>query len=296
MNKTDKTSISPDAPTFFHIPHTKYHSISPPPGIGPKVLCPALTYGMSPENPLQTSKSTLLKSDLRRSEILKHSPNLAKNADTANFLNNRKIDHLKEKAKFEYQDFTFKDTKWTYDLFSLRPTDLLDLLADKRPNIKYQAPYYKKYHEALNKSEFHKASGAFTFQVEHKQPITRTGSDSMKNLNVQLEGLKRKLNESHISQVGSFIARSSSQKSIQSPSTINTSRISSKEISRELEGAYKLFEPKSVKHRSHSNSPISKIIETPENDLYEDIEEFEKKLKFLNSIPRPEKQIQKDKY
>lgn len=191
---------------------------------------------MSPDNPLQTSKSTLLKPEIRNLEYIKLSLHNSKDQDSAFFLNNRKTEHLKEKSKFEYQDFNFKKTQWTYDLNSLSPSHLLDILADKRPMIKYKSPYYKKYNEILNNQGFKRSQGMFTFQAGHKQQITRTNSESMRNLNSQVESLQKKHNDSQILKAGKKIIKSSSQKSLIS-SVNDSSRISNKDISSDLENA-----------------------------------------------------------
>lgn len=81
-----------------------------------------------------------------------------------------------EKRLFDYEDFKMNKGKKVFDYSSMKPSNLIDLMADKRPNFKKSSNFYVKYNEELDKNGFRRNRGIFTIESNQRHKFGKTSS------------------------------------------------------------------------------------------------------------------------
>ena len=160
---TSSNAASGDLPDYLKSKFTKIHSLGQdkkqPKG---KSILPELRAGVSADAPsyFQTSFIKSVDSSLRNKCIS------GRDEIPDRFLSQLKQNRVAEKPKFLYQDFDFNTEKKLYDYDTLKPSEILDLNAGTRPDIKTRDPYYKNYFDRLRTSAgFGLNRGEFTVRA-----------------------------------------------------------------------------------------------------------------------------------
>lgn len=83
---------------------------------------------------------------------------------------------LQDKKYFTYEDFKSNGGKNVFDYSSVKMSNLIDLLADKRPDFKKKSMFYKKYNEKLGKDGFGLTRGMFTLESNSRKKFSGTCS------------------------------------------------------------------------------------------------------------------------
>lgn len=81
-----------------------------------------------------------------------------------------------EKRLFDYEDFKMNKGSKIFDYSSMKPSNLIDLMADKRPNFKKTSNFYVKYNEELDKNGFRRNRGIFTIESNQRHKFGQTSS------------------------------------------------------------------------------------------------------------------------
>lgn len=79
-----------------------------------------------------------------------------------------------EKKLFEYEDYKMNSGLKVFDYSSMKPSNLIDMMADKRPFFKSSSNYYQKYNEELNKNGFRRTRGIFTIESNQRHKFGKT--------------------------------------------------------------------------------------------------------------------------
>jgi hypothetical protein len=81
-----------------------------------------------------------------------------------------------DKKYFAYEDFLSNGGKKIFDYSTLKPSNLIDLLADKRPEFKMSSNFYKRYNDKLSKDGFGLTRGIFTVESNQRFKFGMTAS------------------------------------------------------------------------------------------------------------------------
>ena len=86
-----------------------------------------------------------------------------------------------EKKYFNYEDFRSNGGKKVFDYSTFKPSTLIDLLADKRPEFKQSSNFYKNYQEKLKNDGFGLSRGIFTIESNQRSKFGMTTSSRFFN-------------------------------------------------------------------------------------------------------------------
>jgi hypothetical protein len=83
---------------------------------------------------------------------------------------------VQEKKYFAYEDYKSNRMigQRPFDYATMKPSNLIDLLADKRPEFKMSSNFYKKYKERLAKEGFGLTRGIFTIESNQRHKFGQT--------------------------------------------------------------------------------------------------------------------------
>ena len=81
-----------------------------------------------------------------------------------------------DKKYFNYEDFKSNGGKKVFDYSTLKPSDLIDLLADKRPDFKKRSMFYTKYSDKLSRDGFGLTRGMFTVESNQRKKFGSTST------------------------------------------------------------------------------------------------------------------------
>jgi len=152
---------SGDVPTYFHCKHVVL-----PPAIAirpPRSLSPLLRDAQSPDSPFCLPLVPILDSTARNSEFQKRSKSPGR------FLNELKMNTPTYHSPFTYEDHNSQGL----DLASVRPSQVLDAVADSGLRLRSKSPFAVRYGMQLERSGFGAQRGEFTV-VANTPRIGRT--------------------------------------------------------------------------------------------------------------------------
>ena len=81
-----------------------------------------------------------------------------------------------DRKYFNYEDFKSNGSKTIFDYSTLKPSNLIDLLADKRPDFKKTSMFYKRYDDQLKNNGFGLTRGMFTIESNQRYKFGLTHS------------------------------------------------------------------------------------------------------------------------
>ncbi|OMJ65709.1 hypothetical protein SteCoe_37750 [Stentor coeruleus] len=144
-----------------------------------------LCNGVSAESPtyFQLKYTNVLDQKSRTQELFKGYKTQDKN-DYKLVYHPSQVPQLKK--SFNYKDYNTDKNSKVFDYASIRPSETIDLLADKRPEFKSKSLYYKKYHERLNGGGFGITRGIFTIESNNKHKFVSKTMGKMLNLSLSL--------------------------------------------------------------------------------------------------------------
>lgn len=144
-----------------------------------------LCNGVSAESPtyFQLKYTNVLNQNLRTQELFKGYRNQEKN-DYKLVYHPSQVPQLTK--SFNYNDFNTDKNSKVFDYTSIRPSETIDLLADKRPDFKSNSLYYKKYHERLKREGFGLTRGIFTIESNNKHKFVSNPVGKMINLSLSM--------------------------------------------------------------------------------------------------------------
>lgn len=152
---------SGDVPTYFHCKHVVL-----PPATAlrpPRSLSPLLRDAESPDAPFCLPLVPTLDSTARNSEFKKRSKSPGR------FLNELKMNTPTYHSPFTYED----QNSQAPDLASVRPSQVLDAVADSGLRLRRKSPFAARYGQQLERSGFGAQRGEFTV-VANTPRIERT--------------------------------------------------------------------------------------------------------------------------
>ena len=165
MRKANDESL--DSP---FMPHSIY-SLSSKTRILKQMLCG----GISANSPtyFQLKYIDILDEKSRTQELLK-GYKLAEKSDYK-LIHHPELVH-QDKKYFNYEDFKYNGGKNAFDYSTMKSSDLIDLLADKRPDLKKNSKFYTKYSDKLSKDGFGLTRGMFTLESNQQKKFGSTNS------------------------------------------------------------------------------------------------------------------------
>ncbi|OMJ71253.1 hypothetical protein SteCoe_30597 [Stentor coeruleus] len=95
-----------------------------------------------------------------------------------------------QKKYFNYVDYNMDKNAKVFDYASIRPSDLIDLLADKRPDFKKKSLFYSKYNEKLKKEGFGLSRGIFTVASNNEHKFNKGWSIKNSEQELQKHGFR----------------------------------------------------------------------------------------------------------
>mmetsp|Transcript_167 Transcript_167/g.308 ORF Transcript_167/g.308 Transcript_167/m.308 type:complete len:251 (-) Transcript_167:765-1517(-) len=138
-----------------------------------RVLKPNLRSGVSPDLPdeFKLSQVPVLNSQIRAQELActvpSRSPLLTQN-----------------KRTFDYQDYNISNNANAFDISSMKPSHINDLLNDKRPDVRMKSPFYSNYLKHLETGGFARTRGICTVYANQPYTIKRTDQQVAKALKI----------------------------------------------------------------------------------------------------------------
>lgn len=165
------SSISQESP--FANKYSIFHTFSVPRGAGTRSLRSSLNTAVSIDSPpsFKIKHVPVITDDLKTEQFAKGYHTLTK--EDAILFSSPSSVVLQEKLKFDYQDFNFKGNRNDFDFSTLRPSHIVDLLADKRPDVKSRSPFFSTYQNKLKKEGFGLNRGLFTVDSNQRYQIPR---------------------------------------------------------------------------------------------------------------------------